>query len=111
MVYDNRLEDTSVKNNVDLDDAGYVTVYEKNSTRELRYVDAGVLALRKSCIDLIPGAGVVSLENQIFPVLIAKRQFAAFITRQRFYDIGTPERLRVIEDYLAHDHNANAISN
>ena len=111
VVYDNRLGDTSVMNNIDLDDAGYVTLYEKDSTRKLRYVEAGVLAFRKSCLDLIPPEGAVSLEREIFPMLIAQRQLAAHITRQRFYDIGTPERLKVIENFLAHDHHANTISN
>ena len=105
VVYDNRLGDTSVKNNIDVDDAEFVTLYEKDSKRELRYVEAGVLALRKKCLDLIPAEGAVSLEKEIFPQLIAKRQLAAHITQQRFYDIGTADRLRAIEEFLAHDHH------
>jgi len=111
VAYDNQLGDTSVKNNLDVDDTGHVTVYEKDSSRELRYVEAGVLAFKSACVDLIPSEGMVSLEKEIFPVLIKERQLAAYITRQRFYDIGTPERLRIIEDFLAHDHHTNTISN
>jgi NDP-sugar pyrophosphorylase family protein len=111
VVYDNRRGDTSVKNNIDVDDTGFVTVYEKDSARALSYVEAGVLAFRKSCLDLIPPQGPVSLEKEIFPLLIAKRQLAAHITQQRFYDIGTAERLKVIEEFLAHDHHTNTISN
>lgn len=111
VVYDNQLDDTSVKNNIEVDDSGYVTAYEKDSNRELRYVEAGVLALRRSSIDLVPAKGVVSLEKEIFPVLIQRRQLGAYITCQRFYDIGTPERLKAIEDFLAHDHHPDSISN
>jgi len=111
VVYDNRRGDTSVKNNIDVDDTGFVTVYEKDSGRALSYVEAGVLAFRKSCLDLVPPHGPVSLEKEIFPLLIAKRQLAAHITQQRFYDIGTAERLKVIEEFLAHDHHTNTISN
>ena len=111
VVYDNRFGDTSVKNNIDLDGAGLVTLYEKDSARELHYVEAGVLAFRKSCLDLIPAEGAVSLEKEIFPLLIAQRQLAAYVTRQRFYDIGTADRLRVIEEFLAHDHHADTLSN
>jgi NDP-sugar pyrophosphorylase family protein len=111
VVYDNQSGDTMVKSNIELDDAGYVTAYEKDSNRDLRYVEAGVLAFRKDFLDLIPQQGIVSLEKEIFPLLIAKRQLAAYITRQRFYDIGTPERLKVIEGFLTHDHHADAISN
>jgi len=111
VVYDNQRGDTSVKNNIDVDGAGFVTVYEKDSGRALSYVEAGVLAFRKSCLDLVPPQGPVSLEKEIFPLLIAKRQLAAHITRQRFYDIGTTERLKVIEEFLTHDHHTNTISN
>lgn len=105
VVYDNSLEDTSVKNNVDLDDFGYVTRYEKDSPGPLSFVEAGVLALRRSVVDLIPPDRAVSLENEIFPGLIAGRKLIAYVTRQRFYDIGTPERLALIENLLAHDHH------
>jgi NDP-sugar pyrophosphorylase family protein len=111
VVYDNQLGDTLVKNNVDVDDAGYVTVYEKESPRTLPYVEAGVLSFQKSCLNLIPSEGTISLEKEIFPALIARRQLAAFITSQRFYDIGTPERLQAIESYVAHDYYPDTISN
>jgi NDP-sugar pyrophosphorylase family protein len=97
VAYDNRLADTSVKNNVDVDDASYVTRYEKDSPDTLGYVEAGVLAFRREIVDLIP-PGVVSLEKEIFPKLIARRELIAYVTRQRFYDIGTPERLKIIEE-------------
>src|ERR1700733_465197 len=35
VVFDNRKDDTSVKNNIVLDDEGYVTVYEKDSSLQL----------------------------------------------------------------------------
>jgi NDP-sugar pyrophosphorylase family protein len=103
VVYDNSLADTSVKNNIDLDDSGRVARYEKDSPDRLSYVEAGVLALRRSVVDLMRADGVVSLEKEIFPKLIERRQLAALVTRQRFYDIGTPDRLRLIETVLAHD--------
>ena len=103
VVYDNSLADTSVKNNIDLDDKGFVTRYEKDSPDRLSYVEAGVLALKKSIIDLMPQEGPISLEKEIFPKLIDGRQLAAFVTQQRFYDIGTPDRLVLIEKVLAHD--------
>jgi len=101
VVYDNAAEDTSVKNNTELDDDGYVTRYEKDSAEPLSYVEAGVLALQRAVIDLMPADEVVSLEKQIFPKLIAARKLVAYVTRQRFYDIGTRERLQLIESVLA----------
>jgi NDP-sugar pyrophosphorylase family protein len=97
-VYDNA-ELTTVPNNVALDDASYVVRYAKDAaqTRDLRYVEAGVLAFRRGILDYLPLAGPASLEKSGFPELIAHRQLLGFVTRQRFYDIGTPDRLQVIE--------------
>jgi NDP-sugar pyrophosphorylase family protein len=89
-----------------------VTRYAKESQGpDLRYVEAGVLAFRRSALDLIPASGMVSLENHLFQQLIARRELIALITPQRFYDMGTPERLKEIESLLAHDHHAHSISN
>jgi len=111
VVYDNSLGDTSVRNNVAVG-GSLVSRYDKTSDdAELRYVEAGVLAFERSLVERIPARGVVSLEQDIFPVLIAEKQMAAYITTQRFYDIGTPARLRAIEAYLTHDHHADAIPN
>lgn len=97
VVYDNRREDTSVKNNIALDESGYVTRYDKDQAAGLEYVEAGVLAFRREVIERMPAHGAVSLEKEIFPQLIRARSLIAFPTLQRFYDIGTPERLQVIE--------------
>ena len=102
VVYDNRLADTSVKNNVNLDDDFFVSRYEKDSADPLSYVEAGVLAFRHEVLERIPGEGAVSLEKLIFPQLIAERRLLGLPTSQRFYDIGTPDRLRAIEAFLDH---------
>ncbi len=101
VVYDNRLHDTSVRNNVDTDDEGYVMRYDKDSPDSLSFVEAGVLAFRKEVVELMPLSGSLSLEKEIFPRLIEQRRLLAHITTQRFYDIGTPQRLRAIEEFLA----------
>lgn len=103
VVYRDPVGMTTVAPNIALDEEGRVTRYDKSARGdgELQYIEAGVLALRREVVDLIPAEGVVSLEQQIFPVLIARGQLAGLPTTQRFYDIGTPERLRVIEELLA----------
>jgi NDP-sugar pyrophosphorylase family protein len=103
VVYKDTAGETSVSGNVLLDQSGHVIRYDKSSPHDpaLEFIEAGVLALRRGVIDLMPAAGPVSLEQQIFPQLIAKRQLHGIPTSQRFYDIGTPERLRVIEGLLA----------
>jgi NDP-sugar pyrophosphorylase family protein len=100
-LFEDRNGETGVTANVDVDERGFVARYEKNAAgSRLRFIDAGVLALRAESIQLIPVGEKSSLEEQIFPRLIEQRSFAAVTTEQRFYDIGTPERLDVIEKYF-----------
>lgn len=93
-VYDNDQENTGVTNNISLNSDSVITKYDKDnpSDPDLKYVEAGVLALRKSVVSTIP-EGKVSLEEEIFPKLIANGKLLGFSTKQRFFDIGTPERL------------------
>lgn len=102
-VYDNRFGDTSVRNNIAVDEQGRVIRYGKDSVDDpsLTYVEAGVLAFGRRVLKLLPPEGAVSLEKEVFPQLIARRDLVAYRTRQRFYDIGTPERLLAIQDLLA----------
>lgn len=100
VLYDNS-EDTSVPNNVSLDKRGMVTTYEKETRNSyLQYVDAGVLALKKEILDSMPFEKEISLEHEIFPKYIARQECAGYVTHERFYDIGTPERLERFESYL-----------
>jgi NDP-sugar pyrophosphorylase family protein len=102
VVYRDPSGETAVRPNVALDRSGLVTRYDKTapSGSGLEYVEAGVSCFRREVLDLLPAAGPASFEQCVFPRLIERRQLAALSTAQRFYDIGTPERLRAIEDYL-----------
>lgn len=103
VLYHDPSGETDVPGNVAIDANEYVVRYDKTGVKdlELRYIEAGVLALRKSVLDLMPSTGVVSLEQEIFPQLIARRALVGLPTTQRFYDIGTPDRLRAIEALFA----------
>jgi NDP-sugar pyrophosphorylase family protein len=99
VAYDNKLGDTTVPCNVSIDDDMLVTEYRKGGDgKDLYLVEAGVLAFNRSVLDLIPDKKPVSLEQEIFPGLIARKELACFTTRQRFYDIGLPDRLRKLEE-------------
>lgn len=100
VVYDNR-EDTGVKNNVELDDDLMVTRYDKEkSDAGLRHVEAGVLLLKREALNLIEGNYPISLENGLYPALIRVGELAAYVTGQRFYDIGTLQQLKILEERL-----------
>lgn len=101
VAYDNS-QDTDVENNVALDDDGTVALYQKGGGDDrLAYVESGVLAFRRSVLDLIAPDSVVSLENEIYPQLIEAGRLGAYPTQQRFYDIGTPDRLEDFRQVLA----------
>jgi len=92
-VYDNA-QFTDVHNNIAIDKRGLVTKYVKNGgDADLNYVEAGASAFSKRLLDMMPEESCFSLEESVYPRLIQVRQLAAFITDQRFYDIGTPKRL------------------
>jgi mannose-1-phosphate guanylyltransferase len=102
VVYRDPAGETSVRSNVALDKSGLVSRYDKTAVDdpELQYIEAGVLAFRRAVLDLIPPHDPVSLEQQVFPLLIKQRRLFGMPTSQRFYDIGTPERLKAIEEFL-----------
>jgi len=94
VVYDNRVENTDVKENVATDAEGWVTQYTKDKDAPiLKYVEAGVLCFHREVFSALPAGEVFSLEQQIYPRLIARHQLFSFVSDHRFYDIGTPRRL------------------
>jgi NDP-sugar pyrophosphorylase family protein len=95
--------ETGVRGNVALSENGLVSRYDKSAIDdpELKYIEAGVLALRGAAIASIPPEGRVSLEQEVFPRLIERGALLGLSTGQRFYDIGTMDRLKAIEDLLA----------
>jgi NDP-sugar pyrophosphorylase family protein len=101
-VYRDTLRETAVPPNVALDRSGLVARYDKTAAAdtELEYVEAGVSCFRQEVLDLLPANGAASLEQCVFPRLIARRRLAGLPVNERFYDIGTPERLRAIERFL-----------
>jgi len=100
VVYDNR-EDTGVNNNVDINENLVVTKYEKgHGGHDLKYVEAGVLVFQRDVLTFIESGYPVSLEKSIFPTLIEQGELAAYVTEQRFYDIGTPRGLREFKEFL-----------
>jgi len=93
--------DMGIRNNVRLDDRLMVIEHDKNSlSPDLKYIDAGVLVLKREVLDLIPDGCSISLEKGLYPPLMQKRELAAYITEERFYDMGTPDGLKLFEEFL-----------
>lgn len=101
MVVAYKNSERKIPSNMCLDDSDSVTSYNKNNPRGMTYIDAGVMILKKEILGIIPNDTVYSLEEDLFPKLIAMKQLAAFPIEQRFYDMGSPEGLKEIEDILS----------
>lgn len=102
VVYDNATG-TDVPNNVEVNARNEVVRYERGggAGEGLTHVDAGVLVMKKSGVGGVPAGRPCSMEQDVYPPLIRRRALRAFPSSQRFYDIGTPERLREFEALFA----------
>ena len=87
--------------NIRLNDDQLVTNYNRDKkTKDLNYIDAGVAIYRKKLLELIPAGREVSLEREIYPVLISNQELASYPLSTKFYDIGTAEKLEIFSQYL-----------
>ncbi len=72
---------------------GFVKVYNKrDSSPEMVYIDEGISILKKEILSDFPPHTSFSLDR-IFQRLISKKELLAFETKQRFYEIGSPQGL------------------
>ncbi len=97
-----RVEDPSRYGQVRLGDDGRIVAFEEKksaATPEPGLINGGIYALRKSAIDRLP-AGVSSIENDLFPQLVADRALAGVESSGYFLDIGLPETLQTARDVL-----------
>jgi NDP-sugar pyrophosphorylase family protein len=106
VVYDNGQQ--IAMNNVAIDSNEMVISYMKHEqvvhsnmkddNIQYQFLDAGVYMFNKKVLSLIPSDKPVSLECEVFPILIRQNQLAASLTSQRFYDVGTPQRLLLFRE-------------
>ncbi len=101
-VYDNR-ENTDVPFNVKLNkNEGTVAAYlkQRNKDPQFTHCDAGVIVVSSSVVGLIGNKLPISFEEAVYPRLIQIGELGYYVSEERFYDIGTLERLRDFEKYL-----------
>lgn len=97
-VYDNA--DTVAPNNVALSHDGTVARYAKGGGSGLTHVAAGAYIMNGAVLDRIPAGVAYSLEEDLLPILVASKEVLSYPVHQRFYDIGTFERLVLAEPVL-----------
>lgn len=90
----------TTQNNVEVNEKAEIVNYNKRQEANANYIDAGVMVFKKDILTLIPPNKKVSLEEEIYPVLIKKKELLAYATAEKFYDIGTFERVKEFSKYL-----------
>jgi len=87
-------------NNLAIGTDGVVTAYQKRNPEGMSHIDAGVIVLNKEILTSLPADRVCSLEEETYPRLIAEREMRAWVTREPFYDMGSPAGLAALEEKL-----------
>ncbi len=75
-----------------------VTLYDKAAS--LGWIDFGFNLLRRDAIEEIPAGEVVDLAD-VFHELSRRGELAGYEVESRFYEVGSPEGLADLEEYLA----------
>jgi D-glycero-alpha-D-manno-heptose 1-phosphate guanylyltransferase len=80
-------------------DDTYKILSFKEKNNPSNFVSAGAYVFQKSLFDAVPDGTVCSLEQDLFPRWLEKGMYA-YIHREGFHDIGTPEAYAETEEYL-----------
>lgn len=92
---------SSLPKNLAVAASGRVMAYRKRDPQGLTHVDAGVLVVRKEILSKIPRFRACSMEEEVFPQVIAEGQMEAWVTSAPFYDMGTPAGLEALAARLS----------
>src|SRR5262249_16516696 len=90
-----------VPNNLAVSREGRVETYRKHDPEGLTHIDAGAIVLNKEILRMLPQGRPCSLEEEIYPRLIANGEMHAWVTSEPFYDMGSPAGLAALEEKLA----------
>lgn len=97
-------EDSSTISNVGMDIVNRVTKYSREGVNDVtkhRGVETGTLALQRKVLEFIPkDVPGISLTDHIYSILIENNELSGAITKEEFYDVGTPEKYHAFCDYV-----------
>jgi D-glycero-D-manno-heptose 1,7-bisphosphate phosphatase len=89
------------RDNVRLDDDGFITEYDRSRTSPgVRGVEIGYAILQRDLLDRLAD-GSSQIEEGLYPALAREHRLAAFVTDHRYYSVGSLERLPVTDRFLA----------
>ena len=94
-------DDSERYGTVVFDKSGKITRFEEKKNRNAGWINAGIYLLDPSILSaVIPGQNV-SIENEVFSKLAAEGKLSVFQAKPPHMDMGTPEGLKNMENYLS----------
>jgi MurNAc alpha-1-phosphate uridylyltransferase len=78
---------------------GRLVLYDKQADPRMQYIDYGLSGFRRELFDHTPKVFDLAM---LFHDLSLQGELAGFEVEQRFYEIGSPEGLYDLEQYLEH---------
>ncbi|MBV8571526.1 MAG: nucleotidyltransferase family protein [Acidobacteriaceae bacterium] len=79
---------------------GVILRYDKrNKTPEMQFIDYGLGVFQRSVFLELPAGEVVDLAD-VYQNLLKARDLACYEVKQRFYEIGSEEGIRDLEQYI-----------
>jgi len=101
-VYTN--QDGYTRNNVRVNDAGFITAYDPTRTNSnLNGVEVGYAILARDVLNHVPKENV-TFSHAVYPVLANLGLLRAYQTGHRYYSIGSPDRLTSTAEFLKPQH-------
>jgi MurNAc alpha-1-phosphate uridylyltransferase len=81
-------------------DGDTVTKYSKTErTKDTVFIDYGANIFSKKVLEMVPADRFYTLE-ELFPRLIEMGELLAYEVKERFYEIGSPQGLREVEEHV-----------
>jgi NDP-sugar pyrophosphorylase family protein len=79
-------------------------VYDKHGREQwgdrMRFIDFGLLAVRRAVVEEIPPSGTVDLADVLHDLSTAGR-VGGYEVHERFFEVGSPDGIRDLEAYLS----------
>ena len=82
-------------------EADVLTAVREKANHEDGWINAGIYLMNRSVMAGIAPGRNLSLETDIFPALAADRRIGAFRIEGPLLDMGTPDGIKAMEDWLA----------
>lgn len=93
-------KDGYTKNNLKIDENGFVNIYDKKRISEnLNGVDIGYALINKRVFEYLPSDNV-NFEEAVYPKLVNSGMMSVYSTNHRYYSVGSWERIELTKAFF-----------